>query len=320
MSDDKFANCTLSTCDVSTSRYGYRPNLGLDVFFAAVYGLAILFCLAVSLWKRRWIGYSVSVGLGSVLELTGYVARIQGYHDPWAVDGWTIQYALITLGPIFMTAAIYVSIGRLADHLGRGRFNIRPRLYPRVFIPSDIVALLIQAAGGGISISETKGDKQVTGVSTGSIITVIGLVFQVVSLFVFFVLFLGVAIPSGILRRRDTPAYAEVVAPAAAGRYASDKSTATTTTTLPNRKRVRVFVVVMMLAIFLIFARSIYRVVEISGGVASGLIQDQTLFIILDSFPVGIATALITIFHPIFMLPAEQRQAESSGSSLTEQA
>jgi hypothetical protein len=173
--------------------------------------------------------------------------------------------------------SIYVCIGRIADLVGRGVFNINPRLYARVFIPSDVVALIIQAAGGGVSVSEPV---LTTGVTPGAAIVIAGLTFQVVSLTVFFFLFGAVLWPSDIFR------------PQTPGKQA---------------RRLRTFIICILTAILLIIGRSAFRVAELSQGVRGGLVHDELLFIIFDSFPVAIATAILAAVHPIFLLPADLR-------------
>jgi hypothetical protein len=98
-------DCTLDTCKASDSFYGYRPNLGINVFFAIVYIAVIVHCLFVIIKKRAWLGYTIAVLVGALLELVGYVSRVLGYADPFVRIGWIIQYSLITFAPVFMTAA-----------------------------------------------------------------------------------------------------------------------------------------------------------------------------------------------------------------------
>jgi hypothetical protein len=172
-----------------------------------------------------------------------------------------------------------VCIGRIADLVGRGVFNISPRLYARVFVPSDILALIVQAAGGGVSVSEPV---TTTGVTPGAGIVIAGLTFQVVSLTVFFILFGAVLWPSDIFRPQSSGL------------------------PIQQAKRLRTFIFCILTAILLIIGRSAFRVAELSQGVRGGLVHDELLFIIFDSFPVAIATAILVGVHPIFLLPADR--------------
>ncbi|KAI1128988.1 RTA1-domain-containing protein [Nemania abortiva] len=287
---DSRDDCTLDTCSLSDSYYGYRPNLGIDIFFAIVYVAIIFHCLFVAIKKRKWLGYTIAVLIGAILELVGFIARVYGYAQPFFRYGWVIQYSLITFAPVFMTAAIYVCIGRIADYLGRGKFNINPRLYARVFIPGDVLALLIQSSGGGVSVTEDVDPNG--GVSTGQGIIIAGLTLQVVSLTVFFILFLGVIWPTDLFRSKR------------AGRLDRDD------------QRVRIFIVLILIAIVLIIGRSAFRVAEFSGGIFGSLGHNELLFILFDGFPVAIATSLMVIFHPIYMIPTTPRSSKFVGQEL----
>ncbi|KAI1172006.1 RTA1-domain-containing protein [Nemania sp. FL0916] len=283
-------DCTLDTCPLSKSYYGYRPNLGIDIFFTIVYVAIIIRCIFVIITKRKWLGYTIAVLVGSILELTGFVSRIYGYVNPFVQNGWIIQYSFITFAPVFMTAAIYVCIGRIADYLGRGSFNINPRLYARVFIPSDVVALLVQSSGGAISVTE---DFNLSGgISTGQGIIIGGLALQVLSLTIFFFLFLGVIWPTDLFRSTKTAKLDQ------------------------DDRRIRIFIVLIIVAIILITGRSAFRVAEFSEGIFGSLSHDEPLFIIFDGFPVAIATSLMVWFHPINMVPTTPRASKFTGQEL----
>ncbi len=56
-------------CPIETSFYGYVPNLGINVFFAGVYGLVIISCFFFLIFRwPAWRGYTIALGLGSVLS------------------------------------------------------------------------------------------------------------------------------------------------------------------------------------------------------------------------------------------------------------
>ncbi len=49
---------------------GYYPNLGVNAFLAAGFGLATIVTLLVGVWKRTW-GYSLAIAAGCALECVG---------------------------------------------------------------------------------------------------------------------------------------------------------------------------------------------------------------------------------------------------------
>lgn len=134
--------------------------------------------------------------------------------------------------------------------LGPQYSYIRPSFYYLIFLPCDIISLVLQALGGALS-STSSGSNQ-NGVS----IALAGLSFQVVTLFAF-----GVAcIAFGI-------------------RYHKDKAN-------PNRPvkppGFRIWAGFLSLAIVCIFIRCAYRIHELQEGYSGKAITDEGLFIALE--------------------------------------
>ncbi|CAH0024702.1 unnamed protein product [Clonostachys rhizophaga] len=273
-------DCSIESCAVELSLYGYRPNLGTNVFLTAIYSLVI--STAVIIILRQHLHY-----IRKYLGTGGYAERIKGYSNPFALDGFTIQYALLTIAPAFITAAIYISIGKLAQKMGRGCLNIRPSLYPRIFIPCDVVILAVQATGGALTTSQTSTPEEAAnykdGKPPGVIITIVGLVLQVVSLTVFLVLFSAILLGQTKSRRLSEAK--------------SEEPTAWT-----NSTRLSMFIYSLAISCILVLVRSAYRVAELSNGLDSGLAQNERLFIGLDGILIALATVLLIAFHPVYLL------------------
>lgn len=126
--------------------------------------------------------------------------------------------------------------------------RIKPELFYWIFIPLDIVCLILQAAGGAISVVSSGGSQ------TGVDIAMTGLGLQVGGLFFFSALFIDYVT-----------------------RYVRKKPSS------PLGTRMRVFLGFLGAAILLIFTRCVYRCYELSKGyVHSNLITDQGLFIGLE--------------------------------------
>lgn len=130
------------------------------------------------------------------------------------------------------------------------RFN--PRFYYWVFIPCDILSLVLQAVGGALS-SQSSGDNK-----AAVDISIAGLSFQVATLCVFIALALDYAIRA-VRGRRANPAEARVV-----------------------ETRFKIFVAFLSAAIVFILIRCAYRIDELSDGYNGPLIHDQGLFIGLE--------------------------------------
>lgn len=74
--------CTLETCCLAQSSFLYIPTLGGNVFFA-VYFAAL--CIP-HLWlgfRHRTQGFAIGMIAGLVLELVGYIGRVQLHSNPF---------------------------------------------------------------------------------------------------------------------------------------------------------------------------------------------------------------------------------------------
>lgn len=105
------ANCTLALCPVEWSVYGYRPGLATNSVFLAIFGVAMLFHIYLGIRWRQWFFMSFMV-LGCIDEMAGYGGRIMLYNNPFDFNGFIMQIVLITTGPVFYTAAIYVTLSK----------------------------------------------------------------------------------------------------------------------------------------------------------------------------------------------------------------
>lgn len=85
-----YVNCTISTCPVQLSVYGYRASLPFSILVIVLYAI----CAVVQLWLgiryRTW-GFMGCVLLGCITEILGYVGRILMWNNPWDNGGFIMQ-------------------------------------------------------------------------------------------------------------------------------------------------------------------------------------------------------------------------------------
>ncbi|KAJ5465236.1 RTA1 like protein-domain-containing protein [Penicillium daleae] len=163
----------------------------------------------------------------------------------------------ITQAPVFFCAAIYVTLAQTINHYSPKLARFPPRYLYWVFIPSDIISLGLQGAGGGLSASSS-GSSQI-----GVDIAMAGLILQVVMLFVFLGLFSDFVI-----------------------RYLSSDSARNIGT------RGKLFFGFLLLAVLTTLARCIFRADELKEGYTSGsLISNEGLFIGLEGVLIVVARA-----------------------------
>ncbi|KAL8954127.1 MAG: hypothetical protein Q9222_000009 [Ikaeria aurantiellina] len=229
---------------------------------------------------------------GCILEVLGYIGRLMSYHDPFNEppvktlissltvyqNGFLMQICCLTIAPAFMAAGIYLTLSRIVTTFGAENSRIKPLSYPRIFIPCDILSLVLQALGGGMASAASHSNKSP---KTGDHIMVTGLAFQVLTLLVFMILCADFAVRTIARMNRM-------------GESALDPTHAT----LRRSNKFRAFLVALALSTICIFIRSVFRVVELGEGWEGALIKNQTLFIVLEGVMVVIAVLVLNVFHP----------------------
>lgn len=182
----------------------------------------------------------------------------------------------LTIGPAFFTAAIYICLGRVIHIVGPEHSRISPKMYTYIFIGFDLLALILQAAGGALAATA----KDHAGSMQGADIMVGGLASQVVSM-VFFMALWG----DFILRARKAKlaSFAQ-----SHGRYPELRGT----------RNFALFRWSLVVATVLIFIRCVYRVAELKDGFSGELANDEVAFMILEGPMIILAVTAMTIFHP----------------------
>ncbi|KAK5168334.1 uncharacterized protein LTR77_006903 [Saxophila tyrrhenica] len=259
-----FANCTISVCPVELSVYGYRASLPFSATLIALYTLCAVAQTYLG-WRYKTWSFMAAMLLGCFVELLGYVGRIMMWQNPWNDGGFIMQIVLITIGPVFFSAAIYVMLYQIAMYISPSSARFSPKIYYWIFIPCDIVSLILQAAGGALS-STSDGDS-----GPGVNIAIAGLVFQVVTLATFIAATVDYAWTSR--------------------NVAAEKKQAL---------KFKVFAGFFALATILITIRCCYRVYELSEGYSedSEALRDQPLFIGLEGMMVVLAAWCLVVAHP----------------------
>ncbi|KAF2152165.1 RTA1-domain-containing protein [Myriangium duriaei CBS 260.36] len=280
----KNSNCTIDVCPVELSVYGYRPSLAASGTLIALYAICLVIQLILGFRYRSW-WFMCSMILGCFDEILGYVGRILYWQNPWAQTGFILQIVLITIGPVFFAAAIYVLLAQIVRYISPSHSRFDPKWYLRIFLPCDIISLILQAVGGGMSSSSN-------GKSNAAVdIALAGLSFQVATLVIFIALVVDYAISSRSVW----------------------KSTRLSL-------RFKVFCIALSGAILTILARCSYRIYELSEGYSrdSKALRDEPLFIVFESVMIIVAAYLLIVAHPglVFDEGEEKLSKEERASSV----
>jgi hypothetical protein len=116
-------NCTVECCPVELSVYGYRPSLAASGAMIALYGICMLFQIVAGIRYKTWWFMACMVA-GCIDEILGYVGRILYWQNPWNDAGFIMQIVLVTIGPVFFAAAIYVLLSQMyVQHIAMSKLT-----------------------------------------------------------------------------------------------------------------------------------------------------------------------------------------------------
>ncbi|KAJ5241212.1 RTA1-domain-containing protein [Penicillium citrinum] len=284
-------NCSLDTCPIEWAYINYRPNLAANILFLAIFALFLVSHLVIGAWYRTWT-YMIAMSFGLVGEVVGYVGRVMMHDNPFSFNAFLVYLICLTIAPAFFTAAIYICLGRIVIVYGEDISRIRPRTYTIIFVTCDIIALILQAAGG--AITSMASDDQQSLKDTGVNIMIAGLGFQVASLTLFIVLASEFA-----LRVRKAP---EDMRNPFLG-------------TIRSGWKWKVFLFGLAGAILTIFIRSCFRVAELQGGFDSNLANDEITLMILESAMITISCFCLTAGHPGVVMGRRWSELKERSSS-----
>ncbi|KAI1498702.1 rta1 domain protein [Biscogniauxia marginata] len=294
-----FRECTEvgPLCPVEATVLGYYPNLGINAFLAAGFGLCILGIAGTGIWKRTW-GYSAALTAGCVLEFAGYIARVQLSSNPWDSGAFQTQICAIILAPTLICISVYLTLKHAALSVAPRLSRLRPRLYPLVFVPTDVSCLVLQAIGGGLAASAGNDDPALLLAGDRVIIAGIALQCAVLALF-------GALCADYFVRVRRW------IASPGAGAGEGEEEERAGAREMWGDRRFRMFCYAVTGAYSGILIRCIYRIAEMAGGWGNPIMQDEPSFVVLEGFMIFIPVVLLTAFPPGVLFPAmAEREAQ----------
>ncbi|KAJ9107644.1 hypothetical protein QFC21_001104 [Naganishia friedmannii] len=130
---------------------GFVPKLSL-----AVIGL-VLYAIPMVIFIANWFRYGrqrymLALTLGSIFMILGWGCRVGWHFKPGSTSVYIPETLFILLSPCAFIANNYVILPRLATHLDEERcLFIKSRIIVRLFVWSDVITFIFQAAGGGMA-------------------------------------------------------------------------------------------------------------------------------------------------------------------------
>ncbi|EPY53093.1 RTA1 like protein [Schizosaccharomyces cryophilus OY26] len=247
--------------------FGYIPAGWLAIIAVVFFSISFVLLIA-SLVIYRHLLILVPI-IGTAGEIAGWACRINAHYNPNNYDDFLGQIISLIISPVFYSAEVYVLLYHWVMLYGPRFSLLKPKLYAILFITFDIIALVLQAAGGGIAGGAKEGSKEQ---DKGSNIMLGGICFQLFSTLLFSIL--GLFFAAAVCKGK----------PVRPGPSMTD--------TPRSRSRDACFVS-LCLATIAILARAIYRVVELSGGWGGSVITHEVWFGVFDFIPMILASLFL---------------------------
>ncbi|OLN88644.1 Sphingoid long-chain base transporter RSB1-like protein 4 [Colletotrichum chlorophyti] len=285
--------CTLATCDVSESPYGFRPSLSASAIFITVSCICLIINAVVAVratQRNLFPPFSIIITPACILEILGWAGRMAGWHDPWAVYPLMQSKALLTIAPVFISSSIYVCLAPMVRILGTEHSLIKTDFYIAIFLPLDGLALLLQIVGlivGFKDVPYTLTSKNAYAPNpAGAKIALAGLVIQLVTLIT-----AGLLLASVLLRAAKS--YRQY------GYTTFHRDVGY----VPLKGGFKIFTIAVANAMVVLFGRMCFRVAEYAEGFRGPLATSgDGLFVGLEGFLVGYALLAIVGCHPALLL------------------
>lgn len=129
---DTLADCTIDTCSIDSSYYFYRVSLSANVAFLVLFSISLIGFVATYAFTRRAFAFTFAMTSGVILEVIGYVGRIQSHQNQWKQDGFLMQIVCLTIAPAFMAGGLYLCLRRIVYAFGPENSRIAPESYTRI--------------------------------------------------------------------------------------------------------------------------------------------------------------------------------------------
>ncbi|KAJ7272163.1 RTA1 like protein-domain-containing protein, partial [Mycena rebaudengoi] len=271
------SNTTLPMGEIEESEYGYIPSRNVAITFLTLFGLSTFLHIGQAACYRMWwlLPTACLCGVG---ELIGWYGRYWSSSSPTLDDPYMMQITATIISPTPLIAVNFILLSRIVQRLGVCYSRISARMYTIIFVSCDIIALVIQGVGGGMAAS---ADDRV-GTQRGANIMLAGISFQ-------FAAIVGYTLCASEFLTR----------------YAKNQPAPGKAAMVPRAEmtpKLKLLVGAVGFSTLVLFIRSIYRIIELSGGWNSRIIQTELYFNVLDGGMVTLAIFTLNIAHPGLLL------------------
>jgi len=306
--------------ELDFSPYGYTPTLYVCALYVALFGLTTLLHTVQAIRSRLWWLFPTIIA-GGIAEIIGWSGRLWSAKDVFNLNPFLMQITTTIMAPSFMTAANFLILGVIISRLGTQYSRLSPLWYSIVFITADVVALVVQAVGGGmasVAVQSVNGGDP----NKGAHIMVGGIIWQLAAITVYVILALEFFIRVRLDRPVRRPAVSATSSPGEVEEkkgkkrgfrlhdHSFDPALAQQAATniqghgfgFAQGSKLSLQITALGISTLLIYMRSIYRTIELLDGWTGRIIQTEVYFNVLDAMPITLALFTMNLLHPGWLL------------------
>ena len=243
----------------------FCPNVGAAYFFAVLFALTLIAHIVQSIIYRK--GYSWVIAMSALWQFLAYMFRILSINHVTMQAYYTPYFVLILLAPLWSNAYVYMVLGRMVYNytFSAKILKVKAWRFGLIFVLLDIFAFVVQLVGATMASGTDVPKHQV---QLGLHIYMGGIGLQ--QFFVF--CFLALAFQFQKQMARDIPG--------------------------ASRSRPMLLLYIVYTVLTLITIRIVFRLIEYSKGIQSGVVLHEAYQYIFDSLAMLVALVLFNIVHP----------------------
>ncbi|KAH7340075.1 RTA1 like protein-domain-containing protein, partial [Pyrenochaeta sp. MPI-SDFR-AT-0127] len=246
--------------------------------FTVIFGTSLVGFLVVFAIHHLALAFTISLSIGILCEIAGYVSRTLSWKDHWLETSFLEPIIILTITPAFIAGKLQFCLKRIVYIHGEGSTRIKVHLYPFIIIVRPGCFYSPGVGDGMAAVVLHSADP----LNTGNFI-IAGLMFHVVTVTVY----LAYSVDFWIR------VYQCIKAAGAAASLNQDPRVVE----IQNSNMFKDTLAVLTLSSPTVAWRSIYRVVELLGGWASEMMRHQGQFLCMQSTMIAISSIAQNILH-----------------------
>ena len=158
------------------------PEPAPAIVALTLYMIAGIAILVVTVRARSW--FMLTVTVTALLESAGYATRVYMLSSP-GLSPYVTSQGLLIISPVLLSIVNYIAAGRILRCVDTSKGWLKPTWVGWLFTASDVLCLILQGSGGGMSASIDESSRNL-----GRSLLLVGLAIQMF----FFTMFLFLTI------------------------------------------------------------------------------------------------------------------------------